>query len=64
MQKPSDERANEQRKQPEIKEQSNTDRREKEVPITQQSSDEPSVEKATPRQHRSEVQNPLMHESY
>jgi hypothetical protein len=38
--------------------------REKEVSTTQQSSDEPSIEKSSSRQRRPEVQNPLMHESY
>lgn len=38
--------------------------REKEISITDQSSDEPKVEKDISRQRRAEVQNPLMHESY
>ena len=53
---------------PEIKQPSSDSssevRREKEFSNTDQSSNEPQVEKSNPRQRRAEVQNPLMHESY
>ena len=38
--------------------------REKDVSTSQPSSNEPEIEKSVQRQPRTEVQNPLMHESY